>query len=270
MPKLPFVADAKEAELLDKPSWDRGIRVVLKPKRIRIWPGSNHYRLILLLCLLVVVLVSFWVVYSTLSARNRSKDTKGQEQTFEYPLNVNDVKFPSDFLKEKFLENFQRASEEKDADIRYKLLTDDFEFLRGFYLSTSSYDYRVQLDEYKDYMKKNYPAQYEKDKGFYDFPCIDRLCGEAKYPPEVEEIIKDLEGNTAVDDEVRGAIGRNFDAAAVTGDKTTQTNNYMNVLSSLYSEYERTQDEGIKSNYLKLKQLLATLGAKIPEQILLE
>ncbi len=273
MPKLPE-QKARDFELLDKSTYSRGTLDKFKPPAIK-----HHLKLpmkpIVGLLILVVVLGGIYTISKTYFPDLLKKKAPAQAEVkpFEYPLNVNDVKFPSEFLKEKFLENFQKAAIEKDADVRYKLLEEDFVFLNGFYASTAAYDFRVQLEKYRDYMKKYYPKKVEAGKILYEFACIDKLCpgaNDAKYPPEVEAIKKDLEGNKAINAEVRSAMIRNFDTAAIVKDKKNQANFYMSVLSSLFSEYERTNDEGIKNIYLKLKPFVESLGVKIPAQILLE
>ncbi len=276
MPKLPE-QKARDFEILDKSTFSRGTLDKFKPPAIK-----HHLKLpikpIIGVLILVLVLGGIYIISKTYFPdliKQKAPAQAEKSPEFEYPLNVNDVKFPSEFLKEKFLANFQKASVEKDADTRYKLLEEDFMFLNGFYASTASYDFRVQLEKYRDYIKKNYPGQYEKNKGFYDFACIDKLCAgasEAKYPPEIIEIQNALAKNTSISPVIRDSLVRNLDTAVFSKDKNNQGNSYISVLTSLSLEYKTSKDEAVKDLYLKLNDYVGRNYPefKVPESVKVE
>lgn len=257
MPKLPE-QKARDFELLDKTDFKRGELSQAKPVIIK-----KHLRLPLKPIIgMVVVIVLLGGVYTITKTYfpdllKAKAPPQAEVKAFEYPLEVNDIKYPSEFLKQKFLENFQKAAGEKDENARYKYIEDNYSLLRVFYAQSASYDFRVQLDKFRDYVKKNYLKKYEANKKLYDYDCIDKLCGEIKMPAEIEDIKKDLLANTAVNGLVRDTILRNFDAAALTSDKNSQGTTYVNVLYSLTAEYNRTHDQEIKKDYDKLLDFLA-------------
>lgn len=253
MPKLPEENKGRDFELLDKDGFDRGAMSQSKPVIIK-----HHlhlpFRQIVGLLVVIVLLGGIYVVTKTYFPDLLKKKVPPQAETkaFEYPLNVNDVTFPNEIVKEKFLANFKSASTEKDIDKRFEYLADNYSLIQGFYAASGSYDYRVQLEKYRDYLNKNYPKQYEGSKGNFEIVCVDKLCGEMKYPPEITKLIGDVTNNSKIDPLVKSSILRNFDGASFSQDKSVQVNFYLSSLSMLFSETQRTNDPDVKSNYFSL------------------
>ncbi len=271
MPKLPEYQKERDFELLDKTSLNRGTLGGSKPVIRRYYPKFPK-KLVLGLTSLVVILVVIYVgaTYLYPSFVKKKADAAVAVKPFEYPFNLNDMHYPSDFLQQKFLENFQKASLEKDTNTRYKYLEENFTFLLGFYNSTHSYDYRVQLQKFSDYMQKNYPNKFEANKTLYDFACVDKLCDlQNKYPPEVEEVQKALLDNKSISSGIRDSIKQNLDTAVLSKDRNNQGNAYISVLTSLALEYKTTKDEAVKAMYLKLNDYVIKNYSdyKVPESV---
>lgn len=225
-----------------------------------------------------IILIAFFVSTAILISvfyvipKTTKEAVKKQEIAFEYPVSVEKIIFPNDTFKVKFLENLDNAKKERDLDKRYGYLELDFEMLLGFYSQTGSYDYRVQLLSFRDYVRKNYSEKYEKNSKLYDFACIDALCAKGDTPDEIKNIKEKLLANGSVDKDVRDGILRNFTAASVSKGSQATELIYINELSSLYSEFERTKDEEIKGAYLMLKDYIVKnyKGVNIPKEINLE
>lgn len=274
MPKLPE-QKARDFELLDKADFKRGALSGSKPVIIK-----HHLRLpikqIVGMLVVIVLLGSVYTISKTyfpdLLKQKASQQVDATPKPFTFPLDVNNMKYPSDYLKQKFLENLQSAAKEPDKEKNYKYFEDDFVYLLGFYSSTHSYDYRVQLDKFKDYMKKNYPDKYQKNLALYEYTCLDKLCPgaiDAKKPAEVEAIIKDMQANNEINKDLKDGIIRNLDQAVLEKNKMVQANVYVGVLSSLYSEYQRSKNAGVKDIYFKLSDFIKGNypDAVIPDRI---
>lgn len=270
MPSLP-IEQVRNSELMQKNNWNTGqISKKTAPIIKQFTPsfGSKHKKLLALsgLFLLIVVALSVVVVYFP----NLLKPVKEDEELFEYPVETANIQFPSNLVKERFLENFRKAKDEKDTAKQYVIFAENFKMLRGFYLSTAAYDNRVALEKYEEFMRKNYPNQVIPDAALYEYPCIDKLCEvEIKYAPDIEFIRSDLTGNATVNAEVRDQILRNIDAAVASQEKDNQFNSYASVLSMVKSEVERTSDDGLRAIHGKM---IAFLGAnygeyEIPESL---
>lgn len=171
---------------------------------------------------------------------------------FEIPINIDQITFPNDVYKNKFLENMRAAESEKDTEKRYKFLEDDFTLLRGLYTSTAKYDYRVPLEKFRSYMQKSYPKKVKDNLVLYEFPCIDKLCKGGEIASEIREITAEIDANKVLDPSIKEVIKRNFDSAAHNSDKNFQGNMYTGALSMLVSEYNRTKDEDLKKITNKL------------------
>jgi len=278
MPKLPVESITRNSELMDKTNWQTGAIGQKKEQPMKRFSKnirSNHLKLLGVLVVILTILTGF-VTLATLNPSFFQKllkmDLGKDEKAFEYPIDTSNTKYPGFELQEKFLEDMRNAATEKDEGKRYKYLEDGFSLLQGFYASTGSYDYRVQLEKYREYMKKNYPKQFEANKSLYEFACIDKLCGEAKYPSEIAKLNGEIAANGKIDPLVKAAILRNLDGAAFTSDKDTQANFYVGAMSMLISEVNRTGDMGLKSSYLSLSDFIVKNypEVSIPDQLKLK
>jgi len=157
---------------------------------------------------------------------------------------------------------------EKDLDKRYKLLEANFVMLRGFYSSNADYGYRLNIDEYKDYMKKNYPEKVEANKNLYIDLCIDSRCGEVKDPGEIVSIRDEVIKESVINNQIKEAVLRNFDAAGL-NEKEQSANFYLSAYSMLVSEARRTKDPGVKATAKKLYDFIVTAfpDIKIPDDL---
>lgn len=279
MPKLPVEQTPRDSELLEKASWKTGAISAASPKEpafseLRDFSKTRQFKLGLGLALALLLTIGVYFAARDLPFfKNLFPGAGiGEKVAFEYPIDTSNTKYPGFELQEKFLEDMRNAASEKDEGKRYKYLEDGFSLLQGFYASTGSYDYRVQLEKYREYMKKNYPRQFEANKSLYEFACIDKLCGEAKYPSEIAKLNGEIAANGKIDPLVKAAILRNLDGAAFTGDKDTQANFYVGAMSMLISEVNRTGDMGLKSSYLSLFDFIVKNypEVSIPDQLKLK
>ncbi|MEK7581497.1 MAG: hypothetical protein AAB512_04390 [Patescibacteria group bacterium] len=269
MPKLPENRKEREFELLNKDSWNRGSLVKQKP-----FHRPRNLKLpkkpIGILLVAVIVLGGLYIFvqkyYPDLLKPKAPIQTEAKD--FEYPVDINKISYPSDVLKEKFLANFKSASLEKDSDKRYKLLEENFIMLRGFYTASSGYDYRVQLEAFTDYMKKNFPKQVEINKNLYNYLCIDKQCGEVKSPNEIVTIAAEIAKEDAINSQVKEAVLRNFDAAGL-NEKDQSANFYLSAYSMLISEARRTKDADVKVTTTKLYDFIVKSfpDIKIPDDL---
>lgn len=257
MPKLP-IEQPRNSELLQKSAWKTGVigqrtAPIFKPFSPSFF--SRHKKLLAVFTLFLLILVALSVV--VVFFPSLLKPGQKEEEFFEYPVETANIQFPSDFLKEKFLENFRKAKDEKSQLKQYEFFAENFKMLRGFYLSTAAYDNRVALEKYEEYMRKNYPNQVIGDAALYDYPCIDKLCeGEVKYATQIESIRSDLSANTVINAEVRDQILRNIEAAVASSEKNDQFSSYATVLSMVKSEVERTNDDGLRAIHGKMSDFL--------------
>ena len=256
MPKLPEYQKERDTELIDKPDWGRGVLAKSKKAFVPRRPLKIPKKLIggIVMAALVLAVSGLLVWKFGPAFLNMTKRTPTvKPQAFEYPVDASKIKFPSDFIKNKFSMNLDNASKETDLERRYVFLEDDFKLLLNSYAQTQSYDMNVALAKYKEYIQKNYPDKYIQNKPLYDFPCLDKVCGgNIKYPAEINELKKSISENTAINAAVRDGILRNFDAAAISSDKNYQGTVYANTLYSLGGEYRRTNDAAIKDIWQKL------------------
>ncbi len=252
MPKLP---ETKPNEIYTLAKYTTADVVVNLQKPIFGTKGKPNFKRTAFIVFGLVILASTLIVTVKVSTNPKAANQAVSQQAmdFVYPLNVADLKFPSDFLKQQFLANFQKAKNETASENRYPFLEANFKLLLNSYAQTQSYDLHAALDKYKEYIQKNYPDKYSQNKGLYDFPCLDKVCaGNISLPAEIEDIKKSLTDNKAIIPSVRDGALRNVDLAAASKDKNYQGTIYANVLYSLYAEYQRTNDVGIKDVWLKL------------------
>ncbi len=273
MPKLPTEENRGQFDFLNKPIPNPG-GLVLQGLGV----NKKHLKLpikrIIGVLILVVVLGGIYIGTNKYfpDLFKQKAPAQAEAKPFEYPLNVNDVTFPNEIVKEKFLADIRNAAAETNTDKRFGYLADSFSLMQGFYSATGSYDYRVQLQKYREYLKKNYPKQFEATKGNFDFACIDKLCGEAKYPTEIAKIIGEVTKNTKIDPLVKESVLRNFDGAGFSKDKNVQINFYLGSLSMLFSEANRTSDVDLKTSYFSLLNFIENTYSeiKVPAQIKLQ
>ncbi len=269
MPKLPENRKEREFELLNKNSWNRGSQAEPKPfHRPRNLKLPRKFAGILLVAVIALGGRYIFVQKYHPDLLKPKAPSQTEAGSFSYPIDVNKISYPSDVLKEKFLANFRSASEEKDFDKRYKLLEENFIMLRGFYTASAGYDYRVQLDSFTDYMKKNYPTQFEANKNLYNVLCIDKQCGEVKSPDEIVAIRAEIAKGAAINTQVKEAIMRNFDAAGL-NESSQSANFYLSAYSMLVSEVKRTNSEDVKVTTIKLYDFIVKSfpDIKIPDDL---
>lgn len=276
MPKLPIETFARNLEILQKPIWKTGAEGPVKKNPVfdkKPIFSSNHMRLAGVLIVVVVLLTGFYFaanglkpsLFKKISRTDQAQKTK----EFEYPVNVAEIQFPTDLLHDQFLENFNKSKVTKDDNERYVLLENNFTLLLSVYAQTQGYDYRIQLSKFKDYMRQNYPQKYELNTKLYNFACVDELCGKKNISQDAEDLKNDLKNNKAINPIVRDGILRQIDSAVRDKDKTSQGDTYVNILSSIFSEYKRTKDEGLMNIYNKLNGFISKnfTEIKIPEGI---
>ncbi len=175
--------------------------------------------------------------------------TQTQTGVFTYPVNVLDIKFPSGFLQDQFLDNFKKAKETQDQTERYKLLEANFLMLRDFYISTHDPSLRKIGETYASYMAKNYSQETQKNLQLFTIPCLDKECGTPQYPSKIEDLKSRIEANSSLNPQVKTNILLILEQAAFSKDENSQWGAYLNALMSLKSAYSRTGDESIRALY---------------------
>lgn len=273
MPKLPERQNERDFELMDKPAWNRGTFAENKAKSTF---GINTFKFpkkfLLLLIVLAVISVGAYLglkKFLPLIDDQKSQVSPSAAQKIEYPFDVASVQFTSEMARKTFLDNFQKASLEKDSKAKYKLLEANFLTLKGLYISTQSSQYRVNLEKFKTYMEKYFPKEVSQDPAVYNVSCLDLLCGTPAYPDEINAIKAEVDVNSSIAENAKVDISQNFKAAALTDNKAQQANYYMNALSALFSEYTRAKDEKTKATHQKLHDFI-TVGYEefaIPKEI---
>lgn len=271
MPTLPEYEKERDFELVDKAGLDRGTLGGSKPviRKYRLmFPKKLVLSLSTLVLFLVVIYLGVSYLYPMLT-KKKVEATTTVAKPFEYPLEVNAIKYPSEVLQQKFLENMQNAAKETDLVKRYKFVEDGFLLLKTFYTSAPTYDLRVQLDKYKQYMQKNYPEKAETNRVLYDYPCMDKQCTGGETPAQIKTISGEIAKSTVMNAGVKESISRNFDAASFSKDKSFKLNVYMGVLSMLVMEYKRTNDVGIKTICADLSNYITQSypKVKIPKEL---
>lgn len=250
MPKLPVEQISRNSELMDKPIWKTGFigqKKTDSPNKSTSISRFSHFKVAAILAAIVVALLFIYFALAGLNPSLFGRMGQGAiSGKFEYPVNVEEIKYPSDFLKDKFLENVQKAQGEGDLEKRYRPLEDNYVLLRGFYSAEPDYAYRMQLDTFAAYMKKHYATKYEANKNLYATLCIDKQCGEVKDPKEIDAIRADIAASSAIGPPVKEAIFRNFDAAGLNA-KEQQVNFYLSAYSMLFSVSTQTNDTQLKA-----------------------
>jgi len=267
MPKLPEYQEDRDFEAVDKAQWERGVlsktpSVPFLPKKPFKLPKKLLVGLSALVVFLAVIYVGTSYFYPNF-IKNKLNPTTFAEP-FAHPVNAADIKFPSDEAKSEFLARLQSAAGERDEDKRYEYLENAFAQLRGFYTLSSDPSYRVQLDAYRGYMQTNYPDQLAKNSALYNYPCLDKECGQVKDPDVILGIRKSIARNTAIDKQTQEAIIRDFDAAALNSDKDFTGNMYNAALTLISSEAIRTQNAQLFADEAKLKEFMKANFAEIP------
>lgn len=268
MPDLPEYQEEREIEIADKPQWERGVLTKSQnkpfvPRRPFRFPNKTIAGILVLVAILVCTYVAVLKFAPGLLSRVRNIN-QTVSAPFEYPVNAADIKFPTDSARNQFLAKLQAAAKEQDSAGRYKLLEDAFALIRGFYTASADPSYRPSLSAYKDYMQKNYPDQFAINSVLYNYPCLDKECGQVKDPDVILEIRKSVGRNAIIDKQVRETIIRDFDAAALNSDKDFAGNMYNAALTLISSEGIRTRDVQLAEDEAKLKGFMKANYPEIP------
>lgn len=220
-----------------------------------------------ILLIILLALTGCLVFFFEFIAKPKTINQALQAEKFEYPVNVAEIKYPSNAIKEKFLDNFTRAGKLVDPTQRYLFLRANFTFLKGFYLSTQSYDYRIQLEKYKKYMYSNYLDYMKQDAEIFNYPCLDILCGTPKYAPEIQTLRDGISASKSINQKVKQGILVDLQSAALSADKEEQFNKYLDALSILQALYTKTPIDEIKTYHQNLNKYINDnfSGKKIPD-----
>lgn len=266
MPDLPVEQISRNSELMQKANWKTGVFGAKKDPDMRAFRPDfklMHHKVAIVMTLFAILVVVLAGVVLVASKLGPKIEETAQELNYEYPFDPAAVRIASDFQREKFLENFRKANLEKDSKASYKMLEENFTALRGFYSETQNSEYRTYLEQFKPFMEKHFKREVSQNASLYNIACLDLLCGELKTPAEIESFKAQIEANTSVDPAIKESVVRNFNEAGHSEDKNVQAISYINALSAMFTEYNRTKDEGTKNNYLKLSDFIK---ANYPEQ----
>jgi hypothetical protein len=257
MPKLPEQQKERDFELVDKASLNRGTIDNSKPY-IRSYHRKFPLKLIVVLMGLALMLVAIYSAVSRLYPMLIKKapeaivvPSKSSNELF----NADEIKFTSDDLKEKFMKNLDLASKELDKEKSFKYLDADFEILYEMYRSTNLSEYTIQMEKMKKDMNKNYPIQYQKYLGRYQYVCSDDGCWEAHdvgKPAEIVEIRKALYKVEGINNDIKSIVVMAIDTGLLSTDKKVQMEAFTAVFKVLSEEYNRSKNVEVKNIYLKL------------------
>ena len=180
-----------------------------------------------------------------------------QQKTFKTPtIQLEEINFPSLFLKNNFIENAKAAQTEVYEVKRYELLKENFTMLRDFYVSSHDPKIREQAEIFAQFMAQEFPGNYQKDESIFKLQCLDLACGTVNYPEEIEALKSELKSVTILEAAFLENIFKKFEAAAISTDENFQWSNYFDVFSLLKSQYESTKDSRIKDLAEALKSFM--------------
>ncbi len=259
MPKLPTGGLSRDSQLLEKDNWGRG-EITQKPAWVpkiptrRAW--NLHLKLIFIALLAIIVLALIYVGATRYLPGILDKAGLSQSaQKFGYPVNAGEIDFPSENVKDKFLENMRLAEVERDAGAKYKLFEENYILLKGFYSTNSQQKTRVQLESFREYIKKNYPDKFQASQALYEIPCLDGECPKVTYPDEISAIRDGVTKSSSLDAQVKSAVLKNFDAAAQSaGD--AQVNYYLSAFSLLSSVSKQNSSGDVRNLAIKMQDYI--------------
>lgn len=279
MPKLPTSQTSTDNQLLEKNTWSRGTIAPKLPVTPKI-PGRKfhilHFKLVAVLCVAVIVLVLIYVgavkFLPQYLQKSPTQKTEEKASGFKIPIEVANIQFPSEEKKNELLAEIKLVHDELDYQKRYEHIERSFVLLNNVYIFAHSYDTRLELGKFRDWIRVEYSQQYEVNKNLYDFQCLDALCDNEKvYPLEIQQITDKLDQIDVLDASVKKSIDLAFETAASIESPQGQADVYINVLSSLFNEYGRTKDERVAEAYRTLRVYIEShyQNAIIPEAIAL-
>lgn len=222
------------------------------PSLPNIRPFFSPTRLILLFTVVILLFVTFFFL-DIANLPFVGKKQQAQKQGFIFPINVLDVKFPSDAERKYFVDTLKKAEKEKDTAKRYEFLEKDFSLLKGYYVASHDPSFRKQAEIYAGYMAREYPREYEKNKDTYTVGCLDNECTKVNYPKEIDEVKNALFANTSIDKTVLSGILRDFEGAAAGSNKDVGWSFYSDAFQAVNNEYKRTGDRGLGDAAQKIK-----------------
>ena len=217
-------------------------------------PKQSLFHRVRWFVLLVLVVLIFAIVVFLLNFTKSAGKNLPKAAVYTAPINVSDVVFPSDLQRDIFLKNFQEAAKTGDSTTRYTLLDDNYTRLLGFYTQDHDQNTRKVLEQYAAYMTGNYPDQAKKS--IYIVPCYDSGCGKANYPDEIKSIREEINASKTIEKDLAENLGKNFEAAALSGSRETQFSYYEQVFQSLKGGYEKTGDNQLKGMAVKLRDFI--------------
>lgn len=166
------------------------------------------------------------------------------------------IQFPSSHLKNRYMENLDTSSQEKDSQKQFEALSANFDILSGLYSSTHNPQTREKAQKLGDFITGVFP----KSQGKFTVPCLDGTCGKLAYSPEEEEILA-LAGEAVFKDpETKKDFFRNMEAAALTSEDRQKWNYYDSAFRIVQAEIKE-----VKDNDSRLKNLAEKLKGLIKE-----
>ena len=160
------------------------------------------------------------------------------------------IQFPSSHLKNRYMENLDAASKEKDSQKQLEALSGNFDILSGIYSATHDSQIREKAQKLGDFIGGVFP----NSQGKFTVPCLDGTCGKLAYLPEEQEILALANEATFKDPLSKEDFFRNIEAAGVTEDQKVKS-------QYLDAAFRIVSDEGFGNEANK------KLGAKLVEQI---
>ncbi|OGM13065.1 hypothetical protein A2W15_06225 [Candidatus Woesebacteria bacterium RBG_16_41_13] len=210
----------------------------------------------------VLILTSFFLV------TNQNPSKKSQDPQYFSFLNqmrqdAQLIQFPSSHLKNRYKENLDVATNEKDSQKQFEALSSNFDILSGLYSATHNPQIREKAQKLGDFMRGVFP----NSQGKFTVPCLDSTCGKLAYSQEEEEILTLASEATFKDPKSKEDLFRNMESAALTSGDQQKSSYYDSAFRIVQADIKEVKDSDSKLKDLaeKLKGLIKELNPEVYE-----
>ena len=167
------------------------------------------------------------------------------------------IQFPSSHLKNRYMENLDAASKEKDSQKQLEALSGNFDILSGIYSATHDSQIREKAQKLGDFMEGVFPDSQNK----FVIPCLDATCGKLAYSQEEEEILALATKATFKDPKSKEDFSRNMEAVGVAEDQKVKWQ-YLDAAFRIVSA-EGFENEANKKLGEELVNLIKTVNPQV-------
>jgi len=167
------------------------------------------------------------------------------------------IQFPSSHLKNRYIENLDMATNEKDSQKQFEALSANFDILSGLYSSTHDSQLREKAQNLGNFITSVFPDK----NGQFSVPCLDGTCGKLAYSPEEEEILALANEVVFKDSKTKEDFFRNMEAAGVAEDQNAKWQ-YLDAAFRIVSA-EGFESEANKQLGEKLVELIKVVNPQV-------